>query len=349
MIPYIGNLALTQAMVCLLSGNDPNFDKEETPTMTVNDMNAKNDEKQNVVTLRLTAVLELIDPSDKDKVLEQPDHTLSLLKLGLPEVRTFSWQSKDACITGYIWTTLRSAVTAYPAVTWYPMRPWRCMHRHLEKRWDNRAWIIWGVPSHWGPTAVLSWLKDAEWVAVSVKPPTHHGSSMAIIALMDQKSGGFMSSTLAMRSFAFGSARGKERQDSNLQPQSCQPHDGGKPPALLLQSVLPCPSRRRWLRLAWTLRLRAPRLLMIFKPSAPMARLAHLSRRSLKLKAGFEQDTEDQQEPLSSTAEEPVTVATECSLSRSQCRTRSGKAKFQRCAERPKPWDFRSVDKLLTP
>lgn len=60
MIPYIGNLALAQALICRLDSWKP-----EAISVTIQDKTAKSCEKLEMVTLRLTVVLELLAPSDR--------------------------------------------------------------------------------------------------------------------------------------------------------------------------------------------------------------------------------------------------------------------------------------------
>ena len=97
MLPFLGNLALMRARVCL-HRSAPSFSgvtplKSEAPDLSDEEMTS----------LRIIAPLSLIDdPMTKDYLLKHPELTLRLLKCPLKEVKTNGWNGTKGTIEGYL-------------------------------------------------------------------------------------------------------------------------------------------------------------------------------------------------------------------------------------------------------
>lgn len=101
LLPYLGNLALVSAIVACSDGSDPQFDG--ISPIRAKDL-TKIPKKENLLTLRLMVVKDLLSEKDMRVMESDPSYALELLggAAHLPELRTNGWSSQMEVFIGYL-------------------------------------------------------------------------------------------------------------------------------------------------------------------------------------------------------------------------------------------------------
>lgn len=100
LLPFIGNIALKQAVIGKLSGDEV---KQEGLKPSKHEV-SKGRKEHEVVTLRVNIALDFLSADDKNKICLNPSHCLHLAEVKgiVEEVRTFQWIGAYRMISGYV-------------------------------------------------------------------------------------------------------------------------------------------------------------------------------------------------------------------------------------------------------
>ena len=97
LLPWLGNLALIDAVVGNLNKQKPNLEKEKIHECKM--VTAKRDD---LVSLRLTAPWKYISEKNQQILKQKPEYSAHLVCDDLKEARTNKWESSDPLLTGYL-------------------------------------------------------------------------------------------------------------------------------------------------------------------------------------------------------------------------------------------------------
>jgi hypothetical protein len=97
LLPWIGNLAMIEAVVGNLNKETPKLEGEK-----ITECKMQFTKREDLVTLRLTAPWSYIPEKDKQILKKKPEYAAHLLNPELKEVKTNKWETTDTLLTGYV-------------------------------------------------------------------------------------------------------------------------------------------------------------------------------------------------------------------------------------------------------
>jgi len=97
LLPWMGNLAMIDAVVGNLNRQKPNLEKEK-----INERKMETAKRDDLVSLRLTAPWKYISEKNKQILQQKPEYSARLLDDSLKEARTNRWESSESLLTGYL-------------------------------------------------------------------------------------------------------------------------------------------------------------------------------------------------------------------------------------------------------
>eukprot|EP00435_Cladocopium_sp_Y103_P059116 s939_g21.t1 len=135
-LPVVGHAAVLKARVACLSGKVPSLSGSAPLDVDATDMVPT---EADLVTLRFTVVLDLLEKAQQDLILRHPQFCLKLMGCKENEVKTTGWQRHSGLVVGYgkfhadkiqnvlklsgqsgvFATRLKQDVVSLPAVTWF--------------------------------------------------------------------------------------------------------------------------------------------------------------------------------------------------------------------------------------
>ena len=97
LLPWMGNLAMIDAIVGNLNKQKPNLEKEK-----IHECKMEMAKRDDLASLRLTAPWKFICEKNKQILLQKPEYSVCLFCDDLKEARTNKWESSDSVLTGYL-------------------------------------------------------------------------------------------------------------------------------------------------------------------------------------------------------------------------------------------------------
>ena len=91
LLPWMGNLAMIDAIVGNLNKQKPNLEKEK-----IHECKMEMAKRDDLASLRLTAPWKFICKKNKQILLQKPEYSVCLLCDDLKEARTNKWKSSDS-------------------------------------------------------------------------------------------------------------------------------------------------------------------------------------------------------------------------------------------------------------